>query len=219
MYQTITISSKMRTNTDYTKAIMDLLGSKQKVNIKLAFLLLSNQNFHLHQQLSIKLQQYPLPCLEHGFEMEYLHSLEKLYLNWKELQELPQKLFYLKNLKNLILSDNSLTSIPWEISKLKKLEVLNLYGNRLTQFPKEILELPNLRVLYLGGNQIQEIPPEIEKLTKLQALDIRRSRVTQLPSEFSHLKNMRELACEGSHIHRKDLHELKRRLPNCEIYA
>ena len=59
---------------------------------------------------------------------------DRLYLEEKNLQEIPPNVFKLTNLRGLSLDDNLLSSLPPEIEKLEKLMMLSLDFNYFDDF-------------------------------------------------------------------------------------
>ena len=85
---------------------------------------------------------------------KYAHSVTKVKLSNRGLNEIPTIVFQLPNLKQLDLSRNTICSLPRDILDMTQLEVLDLSKNFLENFP----EVPNsLKQIYLKGNQIRDV--------------------------------------------------------------
>lgn len=95
---------------------------------------------------------------------QYAHSVTKVKLSNRELDEIPAIVFQLPNLKQLDLSRNTIGSVPRDILDMTQLEVLDLSKNGLVEFP---FVPENLQQLYLKGNNIHNIPDQSESSLKI----------------------------------------------------
>ena len=102
-------------------------------------------------------------------------NLEKLYLNYNNIKELPKEIGNLKNLKELYLGNNQIQKLQKEIFQLENLKELYLVDNWIKEIPKEIWNLKNLEELYLNNNNLQWLPIEILKLSKLKWLSLKKA--------------------------------------------
>lgn len=127
-------------------------------------------------------------------EISELVHLERLFLSYNQLKELPCAIGDLKALTHLSLSHNQLSHIPKEIGKLIKLDFLTLSYNHIQDLPIEICLLVCLEELGLSDNQLKALPKEFRKLIKLQYLMLRNNPGTEamiksLPRTLEHLKS------------------------------
>ena len=119
----------------------------------------------------------------------------------------------------LDLSRNQLTQLPSEIGQLLLLQELDLSNNQLTQLSSEIGQLSSLQILDLDENQLTQLPSEIGQLSSLQELYLSRNQLTQLPSEIGQLRSLQELNLFENQLTQKQINELKKILPNTNIYT
>lgn len=111
-----------------------------------------------------------------------LYYSENLYLNRKNLKEIPIELGKLVNLKQLDLSNNQIKTIPEELGNLVNLKELDLSNNKIVKIPKSFSNLKKLKSLYLSRNNIKEIPKELAELPKLEKMTV--DEKTKIPKEF-----------------------------------
>ncbi|MBL4648865.1 MAG: leucine-rich repeat domain-containing protein, partial [Aureispira sp.] len=83
-----------------------------------------------------------------------LKTLQTLWLNYNELQDLPISLFDLKQIRRLSLANNKLETLSERLGELSNLEYLYLEKNQLTALPNSIKKLKKLRHLNLANNPI-----------------------------------------------------------------
>jgi len=102
-----------------------------------------------------------------------LEKVTVLYLNNKQLTELPKGLEKLTQLERLTLSNNQLTDVKG-LKKLNQLTWLELNGNKLTSV-KGLENLTKLTYLDLVNNKLTELPEGLEKLTQLKSLYLHRN--------------------------------------------
>lgn len=93
-----------------------------------------------------------------------------LFLNRKDLKEIPADVFKLNHLEALHLGGNQIESVPAEIKDLKKIKWLYLGSNHLKRFPEGVQNLPHLKELFLHMNKVEKFPADLSwtrKLTKI----------------------------------------------------
>ena len=111
------------------------------------------------------------PSFEEAFKAKP-DEVYTIYINDKQLTEIPKKVLKLKNLERLSLRDCSVKQIPKWLKELPNLKTLDLSNNGLTEIPAGIFELAELEELILYDNYFTGIPDEITRLTKLQKLHL-----------------------------------------------
>src|SRR3954453_5544826 len=82
--------------------------------------------------------------------------LDKLYMNFNKLAQLPPDIGRLKNMSHLDLSGNQLSELPPEIGMLTNLKTLLLFDNNLRPLPYEMGSLYQLEMLGIEGNPLDE---------------------------------------------------------------
>ncbi|KAI9736954.1 MAG: Glucose-repressible alcohol dehydrogenase transcriptional effector [Cirrosporium novae-zelandiae] len=82
--------------------------------------------------------------------------LEKLYLNYNQLTQLPPFIGRLSNLQVLDVSHNNITELPQEIGMLTNLRTLNLVDNNIRSLPDELGSLHRLELLGIEGNPLED---------------------------------------------------------------
>lgn len=114
---------------------------------------------------------------------------EKLELDGKNIEALPDSIGDLSKLKELWLRRNFLTAIPRSIGNLKNLVILHLSGNHLSQLPDEITKLTKLQILGITNNQIASLPERIGAMGELRELHAGGNQLTELPTSIGNLKH------------------------------
>ena len=141
----------------------------------------------------------PTPIYElRSGDFSGLKSLEKLEINYNELESLPPDIFSgLSALEVLGMGSNPLESLPPDIfSGLSSLKVLGMGGIRLTSLPVHIFSgLSSLKRLHLSTNRLTSLPPDIfSGLSALEVLYMDSNPLESLPPDiFSGLSSLREL--------------------------
>lgn len=138
-----------------------------------------------------------------------LPNLETLYLSGNQLDILPKSLLNLKNLKTLDLSDNKMVQLPKGFDNLKDLEMLVLNNNKLTSFDLSLCNLKNLDFLHVSNNQIPEISDCITNLTKLTSLGIGGNPFANFPVSIMKLSKLEILLYENQNTEIPSLKSLK----------
>ncbi len=98
-------------------------------------------------------------------ELPRLKELVIVEGGWKDPAELVKRICQLTSLEVLYLDDVELEELPPEIGNLVNLKELNAANNHFVRLPDEIANLKNLKELYLEGcedikNEIRAIPED-----------------------------------------------------------
>ncbi|NWS75843.1 ERBIN protein, partial [Crotophaga sulcirostris] len=143
-------------------------------------------------------------------------TLEELYLDANQIEELPKQLFNCQSLQKLSLPDNDLTILPASIANLINLRELDVSKNGIQEFPENIKnckvltvveasvnpisklpdgfsQLLNLTQLYLNDAFLEFLPANFGRLTKLQILELRENQLKILPKTMSRLTQLERL--------------------------
>uniref|UniRef100_A0A2I2ZLV9 Erbin n=1 Tax=Gorilla gorilla gorilla TaxID=9595 RepID=A0A2I2ZLV9_GORGO len=139
-------------------------------------------------------------------------TLEELYLDANQIEELPKQLFNCQSLHKLSLPDNDLTTLPASIANLINLRELDVSKNGKAFFAHNFLylgtcfitkisiELPdgfsqllNLTQLYLNDAFLEFLPANFGRLTKLQILELRENQLKMLPKTMNRLTQLERL--------------------------
>ncbi|NXJ13706.1 ERBIN protein, partial [Odontophorus gujanensis] len=143
-------------------------------------------------------------------------TLEELYLDANQIEELPKQLFNCQSLHKLSLPDNDLTTLPASIANLINLRELDVSKNGIQEFPENIKnckvltvveasvnpisklpdgfsQLLNLTQLYLNDAFLEFLPANFGRLTKLQILELRENQLKILPKTKSRLTQLERL--------------------------
>lgn len=149
---------------------------------------------------------------------QYPEEVINLDLSGTKLKEIPQILFELKNLKKLDLSKNQISLLPAEIANWGQLESLDLSKNNISNIPPQIGKLILVERLDLSKNKIRKLPIEIGDLAALIDLQIWNNQLVELPAQVQNLSNLKVLNLRGMSIDDNNELELKRWLPETDIY-
>jgi erbb2-interacting protein len=143
-------------------------------------------------------------------------TLEELYLDANQIEELPKQLFNCQCLHKLSLPDNDLTTLPSSIANLINLRELDVSKNGIQEFPENIKnckvltvveasvnpisklpdgfsQLLNLTQLYLNDAFLEFLPANFGRLTKLQILELRENQLKMLPKTMNRLTQLERL--------------------------
>ncbi|XP_041108368.1 erbin-like isoform X1 [Polyodon spathula] len=143
-------------------------------------------------------------------------TLEELYLDANQIEELPKQLFNCQSLHKLSLPDNDLAVLPPSIANLINLRDLDVSKNGIQEFPENIknckvltiveasvnpisklpdgfTQLLNLTQLYLNDAFLEFLPANFGRLTKLQILELRENQLKMLPKTMSKLTQLERL--------------------------
>uniref|UniRef100_A0A671STV6 Erbin n=1 Tax=Sinocyclocheilus anshuiensis TaxID=1608454 RepID=A0A671STV6_9TELE len=143
-------------------------------------------------------------------------TLEELYLDANQIEELPKQLFNCQLLYRLSLPDNDLTVLPLGIANLINLKELDVSKNSIQEFPENIknckvlaiveasvnpisklpegfTQLLSLNQLYLNDAFLEFLPASFGRLTKLQILELRENQLKMLPKSMHKLTQLERL--------------------------
>ncbi|NP_001180472.1 erbin [Danio rerio] len=143
-------------------------------------------------------------------------TLEELYLDANQIEELPKQLFNCQLLYRLSLPDNDLTVLPPGIANLINLRELDVSKNGIQEFPENIknckvlaiveasvnpisklpegfTQLLSLSQLYLNDAFLEFLPASFGRLTKLQILELRENQLKMLPKSMHKLTQLERL--------------------------
>uniref|UniRef100_A0A671L4L0 Protein LAP2-like n=1 Tax=Sinocyclocheilus anshuiensis TaxID=1608454 RepID=A0A671L4L0_9TELE len=143
-------------------------------------------------------------------------TLEELYLDANQIEELPKQLFNCQLLYRLSLPDNDLTVLPPGIANLINLRELDVSKNSIQEFPENIknckvlaiieasvnpisklpegfTQLLSLTQLYLNDAFLEFLPASFGRLTKLQILELRENQLKMLPKSMHKLTQLERL--------------------------
>ncbi|KAI4549443.1 hypothetical protein MG293_001773 [Ovis ammon polii] len=147
-------------------------------------------------------------------------TLEELYLDANQIEELPKQLFNCQALKKLSIPDNDLSNLPTTIASLVNLKELDISKNGVQEFPENIkcckcltiieasvnpisklpdgfTQLLNLTQLYLNDAFLEFLPANfgrsMHKLAQLERLDLGNNEFSELPEVLDQIQNLREL--------------------------
>ncbi|XP_017283033.1 erbin isoform X2 [Kryptolebias marmoratus] len=135
----------------------------------------------------------------------YEKTLQELYLDANQIEELPKQLFNCQLLNRLSMPDNDLTVLPAVIANLINLRELDVSKNSIQEFPENIknckvltvveasvnpisklpegfTQLLSLTQLYLNDAFLEFLPAAFGRLTKLQILELRENQLKMLPN-------------------------------------
>ncbi|XP_051972674.1 erbin-like isoform X2 [Xyrauchen texanus] len=143
-------------------------------------------------------------------------TLEELYLDANQIEELPKQLFNCQLLHRLSVPDNDLTVLPPGIANLINLKELDVSKNSIQEFPENIknckvltiveasvnpisklpdgfTQLLSLTQLYLNDAFLEFLPASFGRLTKLQILELRENQLKMLPKSMHKLMQLERL--------------------------
>ncbi|XP_062870587.1 erbin isoform X2 [Trichomycterus rosablanca] len=143
-------------------------------------------------------------------------TLEELYLDANQIEELPKQLFNCQLLHRLSLPDNDLAVLPPAIANLVNLRELDVSKNSIQEFPENIknckvlaiveasvnpisklpegfTQLLSLTQLYLNDAFLEFLPASFGRLTKLQILELRENQIKMLPKSMHKLMQLERL--------------------------
>ncbi|EPY80056.1 protein LAP2 isoform 2 [Camelus ferus] len=118
-------------------------------------------------------------------------TLEELYLDANQIEELPKQLFNCQSLHKLSLPDNDLTALPASIANLINLRELDVSKNG---------SLKNVTTLKIDENQLMYLPDSIGGLISIEELDCSFNEVEALPSSIGQLTNIRTFAADHNYL-------------------
>uniref|UniRef100_A0A8B9FLV1 Erbb2 interacting protein n=1 Tax=Amazona collaria TaxID=241587 RepID=A0A8B9FLV1_9PSIT len=154
-------------------------------------------------------------------------TLEELYLDANQIEELPKQLFNCQSLYKLSLPDNDLTTLPASIANLINLRELDVSKNGIQEFPENIKnckvltvveasvnpisklpdgfsQLLNLTQLYLNDAFLEFLPANfgrtMSRLTQLERLDLGSNEFTEVPEVLEQLSGLKEFWMDGNRL-------------------
>lgn len=130
--------------------------------------------------------------------LNYPEEIDYLFLEDRNLTELPDSFEKLTNLKSLYLFKNQLDSLPASVFSIKTLKTLDLSSNKFTKISNNIQNLENLELLYLNDNQLETFDESICKLVNLEFLDIENNSIKTIPNCIANLTNLKTLVIGGN---------------------
>uniref|UniRef100_A0A7N8YCG0 Leucine-rich repeat-containing protein 7 n=1 Tax=Mastacembelus armatus TaxID=205130 RepID=A0A7N8YCG0_9TELE len=154
-------------------------------------------------------------------------TLEELYLDANQIEELPKQLFNCQALKKLSMPDNDLSNLPTTIASLVNLKELDISKNGIQEFPDNIkcckglsvveasvnpitklpdgfTQLLNLTQLFLNDAFLEYLPANfgrsIHRLTQLERLDLGSNEFSELPEVLEQIHNLKELWLDNNSL-------------------
>ncbi|XP_017163422.1 erbin isoform X3 [Poecilia reticulata] len=143
-------------------------------------------------------------------------TLQELYLDANQIEELPKQLFNCQLLNRLSMPDNDVTVLPAAIANLINLRELDVSKNSIQEFPENIknckvltvveasvnpisklpegfTQLISLTQLYVNDAFLEFLPASFGRLTKLQILELRENQLKMLPKSIQKLTQLERL--------------------------
>uniref|UniRef100_A0A8C1F415 Erbb2 interacting protein n=1 Tax=Cyprinus carpio carpio TaxID=630221 RepID=A0A8C1F415_CYPCA len=111
-------------------------------------------------------------------------TLEELYLDANQIEELPKQLFNCQLLYRLSLPDNDLTVLPPGIANLINLRELDVSKNSIQEFPEIIKNCKVLAIVEASVNPISKLPEGFTQLLSLTQLYLNDAFLEFLPASF-----------------------------------
>ncbi|XP_051997541.1 leucine-rich repeat-containing protein 7-like isoform X7 [Xyrauchen texanus] len=137
-------------------------------------------------------------------------TLEELYLDANQIEELPKQLFNCQALKKLSMPDNDLSNLPTTIASLVNLKELDISKNGIQEFPDSIKCCKCLSVVEASVNPIAKLPEGFTQLLNLTQLFLNDAFLEYLPANFGRLSKLRILELRENHLKTmpKSIHRL-----------
>uniref|UniRef100_A0A674EZJ5 Erbb2 interacting protein n=1 Tax=Salmo trutta TaxID=8032 RepID=A0A674EZJ5_SALTR len=111
-------------------------------------------------------------------------TLEELYLDANQIEELPKQLFNCQMLHRLSMPDNDLTVLPAAIANLINLKELDVSKNSIQEFPENIKNCKVLAIVEASVNPISKLPEGFTQLLSLTQLYLNDAFLEFLPASF-----------------------------------
>ncbi|XP_044158309.1 leucine-rich repeat-containing protein 7 [Bufo gargarizans] len=140
------------------------------------------------------LQQVP----KEVFSLE--RTLEELYLDANQIEELPKQLFSCQALRKLSMPDNDLSNLPATIASLVNLKELDISKNGIQEFPDNIKCCKCLTIVEASVNPISKLPDGFTQLLNLTQLYLNDAFLEYLPANFGRLSKLRILELRENHL-------------------
>ncbi|XP_021454830.2 leucine-rich repeat-containing protein 7 isoform X3 [Oncorhynchus mykiss] len=137
-------------------------------------------------------------------------TLEELYLDANQIEELPKQLFNCQALRKLSIPDNDLSNLPTTIASLVNLRELDISKNGIQEFPDNIKCCKCLSVVEASVNPIAKLPEGFTQLLNLTQLFLNDAFLEYLPANFGRLSKLRILELRENHLKTmpKSIHRL-----------
>uniref|UniRef100_A0A3B4D3U8 Disease resistance R13L4/SHOC-2-like LRR domain-containing protein n=1 Tax=Pygocentrus nattereri TaxID=42514 RepID=A0A3B4D3U8_PYGNA len=117
-------------------------------------------------------------------------TLEELYLDANQIEELPKQLFNCQALRKLSIPDNDLSNLPATIASLVNLKELDISKNGIQEFPDNIKCCKCLSVVEASVNPITKLPDGFTQLLNLTQLFLNDAFLEYLPANFGRLSKL-----------------------------
>uniref|UniRef100_A0A671Y457 Leucine-rich repeat-containing protein 7 n=1 Tax=Sparus aurata TaxID=8175 RepID=A0A671Y457_SPAAU len=128
-------------------------------------------------------------------------TLEELYLDANQIEELPKQLFNCQALKKLSMPDNDLSNLPTTIASLVNLKELDISKNGIQEFPDNIKCCKGLSVVEASVNPITKLPDGFTQLLNLTQLFLNDAFLEYLPPEvLEQIHNLKELWMDNNSL-------------------
>uniref|UniRef100_A0A8C9TII0 Erbb2 interacting protein n=1 Tax=Scleropages formosus TaxID=113540 RepID=A0A8C9TII0_SCLFO len=111
-------------------------------------------------------------------------TLEELFLDANQIEELPKQLFNCQLLHRLSMPDNDLTVLPAAIANLINLRELDISKNSIQEFPENIKNCKVLAIVEASVNPISKLPEGFTQLLNLTQLYLNDAFLEFLPASF-----------------------------------
>uniref|UniRef100_A0A8C3LNM4 Leucine-rich repeat-containing protein 7 n=1 Tax=Chrysolophus pictus TaxID=9089 RepID=A0A8C3LNM4_CHRPC len=111
-------------------------------------------------------------------------TLEELYLDANQIEELPKQLFNCQALRKLSIPDNDLSSLPTTIASLVNLRELDISKNGIQDFPENIKCCKCLTIIEASVNPVSKLPDGFTQLLNLTQLYLNDAFLEFLPANF-----------------------------------
>uniref|UniRef100_A0AAX7VXD3 PDZ domain-containing protein n=1 Tax=Astatotilapia calliptera TaxID=8154 RepID=A0AAX7VXD3_ASTCA len=111
-------------------------------------------------------------------------TLQELYLDANQIEELPKQLFNCQLLNRLSMPDNDLAVLPAAIANLINLRELDVSKNSIQDFPENIKNCKGLAIVEASVNPISKLPEGFTQLLSLTQLYLNDAFLEFLPASF-----------------------------------
>uniref|UniRef100_A0A671YB66 Leucine rich repeat containing 7 n=1 Tax=Sparus aurata TaxID=8175 RepID=A0A671YB66_SPAAU len=132
-------------------------------------------------------------------------TLEELYLDANQIEELPKQLFNCQALKKLSMPDNDLSNLPTTIASLVNLKELDISKNGIQEFPDNIKCCKGLSVVEASVNPITKLPDGFTQLLNLTQLFLNDAFLEYLPANFGSVFSLLRSIHRLTQLERLDL--------------